>query len=79
MIKLRNINANQILNLILNVGKYSLVNQEAAHAKVGFIISSTKMLCIMIRSFALNCLRPKYGDLVSVKSACYQRGFCKKI
>ena len=41
-------NANQILNLILKVIQYALVNQEAAHAMAEFIIPSAKVLCVMI-------------------------------
>lgn len=73
MTQVSSINANQILNLILNVIEYALVNQEAAHAMVEFIIPSAKVLCVM-----LNHTRAKYGDSVSVKSACYQRKFYKK-
>lgn len=40
--KVKSINTNKILNLILNVSEYALVKPEAAHAAVEFKISSTR-------------------------------------
>ena len=62
--------------MILSVVEYALIIQETAHAVAEFIISSTRSaLC---NDLTLNHARAKYGDSMSVKSACYQTGFIRK-